>query len=76
MYLFRLYNLKMDPSSKRFGFIAQDIETTFTEKLGLHFKDPENILPQAVCYTELIAPMVQIINDLLLRVSELEKKVG
>ena len=71
------YNFKSEPGRKRFGFIAQEIEKiTENENLGLHFKDPKGESPQTVCYQELIGPMVKIINNLLLRVSELEKIIA
>jgi hypothetical protein len=69
------YTFKNDPIRKRFGFIAQEIEKVIHgETLGLHYSDPENKLPQSIGYQELIAPLVKIINDLLIRVEILEKK--
>ena len=46
------------------------------EKIGLHYKDPEGIQPQAISYQELIAPLVTIIADLLDRVKILEKIIS
>jgi hypothetical protein len=68
------YSFKNDTGTTRFGFIAQEIEEVLEgERLGLHYKDPEEKNPQAVGYQELIAPLVKIINDLVARVENLEK---
>jgi hypothetical protein len=64
------YTFKQDPCTKRFGFIAQEVEKSLGgEKLGLHYRDPEGKNHQSICYQELIAPLVKIINDLLNKVS-------
>jgi hypothetical protein len=69
------YAFKNDKGTKRFGFIAQEIEEVLDgEKLGLHYRDPEGNNPQAVGYQELIAPLVKIINDLMVRIEILEKR--
>jgi hypothetical protein len=69
------YSFKNDTSTKRFGFIAQEIEKALDgERLGLHYRDPEGKHPQAVGYQELIAPLIKIINNLMDRVEILEKK--
>ena len=71
------YTFKNDLGTKRFGFIAQEIEKAISgEKLGLHYRDPEGKNFQAIGYQELIAPLIKIINDLLIRVEILEKKIN
>ena len=69
------YAFKSDTTTKRFGFIAQEIEEVLDgEKLGLHYRDPEGKNPQSIGYQELIAPLVKIINDLMVRIEILEKR--
>jgi LPS sulfotransferase NodH len=71
------YSFKHDLGTKRFGFIAQEVEKALDgERLGLHYRDPEGIHLQSIGYQELIAPLIKIINNLLERVEILEKNVG
>jgi hypothetical protein len=70
------YSFKNDTGTKRFGFIAQEVEQVITgEKLGLHHTaEPDGL--QSIGYQELIAPLVKIIQEGLYYKGEAEIKDG
>jgi hypothetical protein len=56
------YSFKHDTDTKRFGFIAQEVEQVIAgENLGLHHAQEDGI--QSVGYQELIAPLVKIMQE-------------
>jgi hypothetical protein len=68
------YIYKNDEKEKtHFGVIAQDIESIIGgENLALHSKENDT---QTVCYTELIAPLIKTVQQLLERVKVLENEI-
>jgi len=71
------YKFINDPSKKRFGFIAQDVEKTFvSDNLGLHYRQTgsDGSEQQYLSYLELISPLIKVVNQLVIDVNDLKSE--
>ncbi len=52
-----------------FGFLAQDVKEDICgcEDLGIHVEGDGNLFPQALSYIEIIAPLVKVVQELMLQ---------
>lgn len=72
------YKFKNDVLTKRFGFIAQEVEATFkNEYLGLHYKQigADGVEIQSLSYLDLISPLVKVVNELVETVATLKDEI-
>ena len=60
-----------------FGFIAQEVKEDICgcEDLNIHQPGDGNLFPQALSYTELIAPLVKVVQDLMKKNEDLTQRV-
>jgi hypothetical protein len=65
------YNFKHDLEHKRFGFIAQEVESLISEKVALVGNEDEK---KSLNYLELISPIVSVLQNVLKRLDNLEKR--
>jgi hypothetical protein len=72
------YKFINDPTKKRFGLIAQEIDETFKgENLGLHYKQsgPDGEERQFLSYLELISPIIKVVNNLVEDINTMREEV-
>ena len=72
------YKFINDPTKKRFGLIAQEVEKMFKdENLGLHYKQigEDGNDQHYLSYLELISPLINVVNDLVEKNTALEKRI-
>ena len=61
-----------------YGFIAQDVELFACDHV-IHFKPPEDDKcdrPQGVDYTQIISPLVKVVQDLMIQIEKLQTRVS
>ena len=69
------YRFKNDPTKRRFGFIAQEVEQQFNgENLGLYHKQnsEDGTEKHYISYLELISPIIKVVNSLVETVASLK----
>ncbi len=72
------YKFINDPTKKRFGLIAQEVEEVFKdENLGLYYKhiNKDNEEEYYLSYLELISPIIKVVNNLVEKIDTLENKI-
>jgi hypothetical protein len=61
-----------DPGKKHFGLIAQEVETLFQERVGIMGNDTGI---KSLNYTELISPILSVLQNILNRLEAIEEKM-
>jgi hypothetical protein len=70
--------ISLNCCKKNWGFIAQEIETDFdvaNHPIGLHSIQPNEEKTQAVDYCQVVAPLVKVVQDLMLQQSSLMREI-